>query len=109
MDITARYLSQFIETIRPKDIKIRKQIDFGFTWENNNAILFEIRPKWNNPDEITQIEFAKMRYYKSRNEWQLYWMRGTGKWELYAPFPISNHLEDLFNIIRKDERNCFFG
>jgi len=45
----------------------------------------------------------------SKKEWHLYWMRASGKWELYQPFPKSSHLQQIIDVIKKDENACFFG
>lgn len=103
------YIKQFIESLRPEEEEIRKQIDYGYSWEKNIAILYSIRPFWQNPNELIQSEFAKIRYTKTTNEWKLYWMRASGKWELYEPHPMANNLQDLLAIIKEDQFHCFFG
>jgi hypothetical protein len=55
------------------------------------------------------MDFAKIRYYKTRRNWNLYWMRASGKWELYEPYPVATNLDRLLKIIRDDEYGCFFG
>lgn len=107
--IQNQYLKKFVETLRPEDLEIRKQVDIGYTWENNTAILFEIRPKWDNPEELLSIQFAKIRYTKTQKEYKLYWMRSSGKWEIYEPFPTATNLQDLLNEIKEDTHSCFFG
>ncbi len=42
-------------------------------------------------------------------EWNLYWMRASGKWELYDPFPESTHLGKIIEIINEDKHGCFHG
>lgn len=108
-DIQNQYLKTFVETLRPEDVEIRTQVDIGYTWENNTAILFEIRPKWDNPEELLHTEFAKIRYTKTQKQYQLYWMRSSGKWEIYEPFPTATHLQDLLKEIKEDTHSCFFG
>ena len=51
---------------------------------------------------MQKMEFAKIRYYKSRKEWNLYWMRASGKWELYESFPLSSHLDKIIEIIKSE-------
>ena len=103
------YLKQFVESLRPSDVEIRKELDFGYTWEKNTAILFNLRPFWKDPSRIIQSEFAKIRYTKSTDTWSLYWMRASGKWESYEPHPTAKNLQELLTIIKADEYNCFFG
>lgn len=50
-----------------------------------------------------------MRFYKSRHQWNLYWMRAIGKWELYEPYPEATNLHSIIEILKKDKYGCFFG
>ncbi len=109
IDINESFIKDFVESIRPKDLEIRKQVDIGYTYDGNVAILSQIRPSWDNPKEVLHHGFAKIRYYKTKQKWNLYWMRASGKWELYKPFPESTHLEEIINIIKQDKNACFFG
>jgi len=109
IDINELIIKQFVESLRSKDPEIRKQLDFGFSYDGKVVLLYEIRPFWDDPNEIQNIEFAKIRFYKSRREWNLYWMRASGKWKLYEPFSESPYLDIIIEIIREDEYGCFFG
>ncbi|MFC2110707.1 DUF3024 domain-containing protein [Bacteroidota bacterium] len=109
IDINESTIKKYVESLRPENLEIRAQVDIGYSFDGKVVLLFEIRPKWDNPKKKEQIEFAKIRYYKSRKEWNLYWMRANGKWELYEPNPKSSHLGKLIEIIKKDEHGCFYG
>ena len=109
IDINEATLKKFVDFLRPEDLEIRKKLDYGYSYDGKVALLFELRPFWDNPKEIQTTEFAKLRFYKSRKEWNLYWMRASGKWELYEPYPKSSHLEKLMEIIKDDKHHCFFG
>jgi len=109
IDINELIIKDYIESIRPEKLEIRKQLDFGYTYEDGIAVLFEIRPIWNKPKEIQHLEFARIRCYKSKQEWHLYWMRASGKWESYEPFPMSINLEQIINILKEDKHGCFYG
>lgn len=102
-------LRNFIESRRPKDAEVRKKLDFGYNWDGQTALLFEIRPQWNNPANILHIEFAKIKYIKSSKQWKLYWRRASGKWEAYEPIPSSDNLQELINEISHDGYGYFFG
>ena len=109
MDISESIIKNYIESIRPEDAEMRAQVDLGYSYENQVVILYEIRPVWNDPKKIQHIEFAKIRYYKSRQEWNLYWKPASGKWELYEPCPESTNLRKLIEIIEEDKHGCFYG
>ncbi len=109
IDINESTIKKYVESLRPENPGIRAQLDYGYSYDGKVVVLYEIRPVWNNPKEIQHIEFAKIRFYKSRQEWNLYWMRASGKWELYKPFPESTHLDIIIDIISEDKQGCFFG
>ena len=109
ININEATIKNFIESIRPEDLEIRKQVDMGYSFDEKTAILYEIRPSFMEEGAIDHIEFAKIRFYKSTSKWKLYWMRSNEKWHQYQPFPESTHLDEIINIIKKDEHGCFFG
>ena len=109
IDINEATIKSYVESLRPEDLEIRKQVDIGYLYKANVVCLFEIRPKWDNLEEKEKIEFARIRYYKSKKIWKLYWMRSNEKWTLYEPFSEATHLSEIIAIIKKDAHGCFFG
>ncbi|WP_241790888.1 DUF3024 domain-containing protein [Sphingobacterium rhinopitheci] len=102
-------LRSFVEARRPKEESVRAQLDFGYSWDGQTAIFFEIRPQWNDPSHLLELPFAKLRFVKSSKMWKLYWMRGSGKWQSYEPQSESAYLQSLINEIDYDVDGCFFG
>ena len=102
-------LRSFVDSKRPKDEEVRKQLDFGYSWDGQTALLFEIRPQWNDPTTILEFPFAKLRFMKASKIWKIYWMRGSGKWEAYELKPETSHLQELLTEIVNDGYGCFFG
>jgi len=47
-----------------------------------------------------------MKFYLSRQKWNLYWMPASGKWEPYEPFPESSHLEEMLEVINNHKHRC---
>ena len=109
IDINEATIKNYVATLRPEDPEIRKQIDVDYTYKAAIITLFQIRPQWDNPKEKLQIEFARIKYVKTKKIWRLYWMRASGKWELYKPFSESTHLSEMIAIIKEDKHHCFFG
>lgn len=109
IDINEATIKKYVESVRPKDLEIRKQVDIGYSYNGKVAILFEIRPEWEHPEKMQQIKFVKIRHYKSKKKWHLYWMRASGKWELYEPFSESTHLGQIIEVIKEDKNGCFYG
>ena len=109
IDLNESTIKKYVESLRPENATFRAQLDFGYFYDGKVVVLYSIRPIWNNPKEIQHLEFAKIRFYTSRQEWNLYWMRASGKWELYEPFPKSTHLDNIIDSIREDKHGCFYG
>lgn len=97
-----------IERMRPPE-DIRDKLDLGYRLENQSVILFEIRPKFNDPSIKMELDFAKATFVKSTNKWRIYWMRGNLKWDSYEPEPESNNLHDFLKKVNEDKYHCFFG
>ena len=110
IDINYAKVQAYVNARRPPK-EIRHKLDFGFKFEKNTFEIFEIRPVWNSPDQndYLKLSFAKFRYVKSKNLWKLYWMRASGKWELYDPFPESKNLDKIIECIEEDAYGCFYG
>ncbi len=102
-------LRSFIESLRSPDEEIRRQLDFGYSWDGETAFLFEVRPQWNDPTKILELPFAKLRFVKSSKICKLYWMRASGKWEAYQPHPENADVPKLLTEIKNDAYGCFFG
>jgi hypothetical protein len=52
---------------------------------------------------------ARVRYFRSRGEWQLYWRRQDLKWHLYEPSAIHKSLRSALHVVVADAYGCFFG
>ena len=72
--------------------------------------LVERRVPWREGDaEWTRNPVARFRYTKTRNEWTLYCHRGNGRQERYAFAPATPHIENLLDVVDRDETNIFWG
>jgi hypothetical protein len=88
---------------------LKDQLRFEYEIEKQNVIIYEIRPMWNNPNEITKLTVAKLTYVISKNIWKLYWQRANGKWLKYGTSKPTVDLGDLVQEIDDDIYGCFFG
>ncbi|WP_369788348.1 DUF3024 domain-containing protein [Rouxiella sp. WC2420] len=99
-------VAAFLESIRPAP-HIRKEIDIVFTINDQTIEIGEKRPVWRGePGEMSVLTSAKITYVRSEKIWNLYWMRGTLKWELYS---AERTLAVALNQVRDDIHGCFFG
>jgi len=88
---------------------IRDQLRYEYKIENQDVILYEIRPRWDKPDEQTELPCAKLTFVRSRNVWKLFWQRADMKWHAYGPLKLSRDLAELVAEIDTDPHGCFFG
>lgn len=109
IDLIEKQIEQFIETIRPEEEAIRKQLDIGFNYKNYTLEIFEVRPAWNNENEITHTPIAKTRYVKTQKVWKIYWIRASGQWEAYPPQKQVKTIQEFFEILKEDKHACFWG
>ena len=101
-------MENFLERKRPK-IEIRNQVDIGYKIDGQSIILFEISPRWDNPEIICEYPFAKTTYVKKNNNWKVYWMRADLKWHSYPIQPTVKNLKEFTRLVEEDEHHCFFG
>ena len=90
-------------------LEVLDQLDFGYRIEDQNVYMFEIRPRWDKPEEKKETPVAKTTYIKSKDLWKIYWMRGNLKWYHYEPVPSVKTISDFFDLVEEDELSCFFG
>ncbi len=98
----------FFSKRRPPE-HIRSQLDFGFTTDGHTVELFEIRPHWKEKTILRQHPIARIRYVRTQDQWNLYWMRGDLKWYLYEPAPLHSGLLEALMVVADDQLCCFFG
>jgi hypothetical protein len=103
-----RDLEAFMARKRPPP-HIRSRLDFGFRIEGQSVELDEIRPAWDNPEEITHRPFARITFVRSAGEWRLYWKRASGRWGAYEPAGSVRHLAEALEHVARDEYGCFYG
>lgn len=108
MEKAKTQIETFVESRRPPE-HIRSKVDIGYRITGQSFEIFEIRPRWNQPEIIDEIPVAKATYVKSRKVWKLYWMRADFKWHGYKPLPETKSLRDVLNEINEDPHGCFWG
>ena len=107
-DKEAKILQKFMDEIRPPE-DIRAKLDIGFSYQRKCIELYEIRPDWRDESIIRHLPFARIRFVSAQKVWKLYWLRASGKWQVYDPYPASANLAVLLKVIKKDEFGAFYG
>ncbi len=103
-----KIMDSYLERTRPP-VHIRKELDIGYRIENQNVVLFELRPAFHDPNQKIEHAIAKATYVKRAKEWRLYWMRADLKWHRYEPVSEVNDLDEFLQIIEEDAFGCFYG
>ncbi len=108
-----RTLIPYMEKWRPAP-NVRDQVDVGYEidMKGQRILLYEQRPRFGMRNETMRLPVALIRWYKSRNEWVLYWKRSNGRWAHYDPpdLPASfERLDDVLAVIDADPYGCFWG
>ena len=101
-------IEMLVDSMRPP-VHIRNELDIGYSFHNCTLELYEIRPRWDEKDELIHSSFARTKLIKSRGIWKIYWMRASRKWERYEPNSEVKDVSDFFEIVKEDKHSCFFG
>ena len=88
---------------------LRDELRFEYEIDGHSILIWEIRPRWDDPAATFKMGVAKLRLFRSRNEWKLYWMRRDLKWHEYDPERNIGGLDDLVEEVEIDQYGAFFG
>lgn len=84
-------------------------MDLGFSVKSQSVEIFEIRPRWQHPEEIMHSPVVKTTYVKTQDVWKIYWMRQDLKWHGYEPLPEVRTIEEFLVEVDADPYLCFWG
>ncbi len=94
---------------RRSPVEHRDKLEFVVEIDGQSVTVYEVRPRWNAPEEKTKLGVARFRYTRTRDEWRLYWMRRDMKWHTYDPADPTPRIEVLVGAVDNDQYGCFFG
>ncbi|MCL2881588.1 MAG: DUF3024 domain-containing protein [Coriobacteriia bacterium] len=97
----------YCESISPPELS--DQLTFTYEVDGHAVTIWENRPPWKGVGDWTHLGVARFRYTRSRDEWELYWMRADLKWHSYDLAETTPCLEDLVQVVKEDQFCCFFG
>lgn len=111
-DIERKRIEKMVETFvqkrRPAP-HIRPELDIGFRVAGQSVEIFEIRPRWTEPDVKMEHPVAKATFVRSRAHWKIFWMRRDLKWHGYEPLPAVDSIEKFLAAVDEDRYACFWG
>ena len=88
---------------------LRDQLRLVYEVKGHDVTVYEERPRWDNPQQWSNLPVAKFKYIRKDNVWKLYWMRADMKWHLYEMPRDTKTLETLVKEVDKDPHGAFFG
>jgi hypothetical protein len=88
---------------------LRNQIKVFFEVRGFEVRIMESRPSFMNSHKWMDHPIAKLRYDPYTLEWELYWMRATGKWQKYHELKPTNRLQSVVDEIKEDRFQVFWG
>lgn len=104
-----KVVGAYVESVRPA-AHIRPKLDISFRIRNQSVEIVEIRPVWQGrPGEFMEHSVAKATYVRTANQWRVYWLRGSLKWQRYEPAPSVDTIEQFVELVREDAWSCFWG
>lgn len=94
---------------RRPPLDLRDKVREGQRIDGQSIALFLNRPAFQRPGEWIESAIAKIRYFRSRDVWAIYWQRADLKWHSYQPCPETETFSAALATIHKDAYACFFG
>ncbi len=101
-------LAAFLGRRRPPP-HVRPQLDLACRIAGQSVEILEVRPHWIHTEQKHESPVAKATYVRSRKHWRVFWMRRDLRWHGYEPHPVADTIEDVLEIVDRDEFGCFFG
>lgn len=107
LEASKKYLSRFCEERIPHEI--RDKVTLSFEVQKNSLILFENRPRYNDPTRWLSVSIAKFTYVVKSREWRLFYQDRNLKWRSYFPLPRAERLPDLIKEVELDPNCIYWG
>jgi hypothetical protein len=101
-------MENFMAVRRPGP-EIRHQLDLAYKIVDQQVIIYELRPRFDDETKIMEFDVAKATFVKSRNIWKVFWKRANGKWNGYDPALTVKTIYDFVKLVDQDEYGCFWG
>lgn len=102
-----KVVGEFCRRRSPDEFK--DKLSIGYKMAGHEVLIYERRPKWDDPQNFIELPVAKLRYTRTTNVWHLYWQRANMRWVAYEPYAQDRDIGALVRVIDRDEYGCFFG
>jgi hypothetical protein len=101
-------LENYLDEIRPPE-KMRSELDISYKIENKSVIIYEIRPRYDNPEIKIESDIARTTWVKVKGYWKIFWIRSDLRWHTYAPHPVAQTIQEFVDVVEQDKYGCFWG
>lgn len=88
---------------------MQDQLRLELEIDGHRVRVWTVRPRWNEPTQITRSAVAQFTYTATTRRWTLYWMRRDLKWHAW---PTNENITDLATLVRivdEDVDGAFWG
>lgn len=101
-------MEAFLEFKRPPE-EIRDKLDLQYKIEKQSIIIYELRPRFNKPSEIMEIDIAKATWVNTQQCWKVFWKRADLKWHAFETEKPIKTINEFTTLVANDSYGCFFG
>lgn len=103
-------LQQWAEQAVPEHVRDQLRVELDV--EDRSVTVLECRPPW-DPAQMgrawIRVPIGRLRYVKSRKEWQLYYSDSNDRFHRYEGLATSSNIGDLIQEIDRDPYAIFWG
>jgi hypothetical protein len=87
----------------------RTQIKLFYTVRGYEVKIIESRSAYIKSRKWNDTFIARLKHDPKTMLWHLYWMRASGRWQVYPDLIPTKDLESLVNEIKNDPHRAFWG
>ncbi len=90
-------------------VAVRDKLQLKYRIQGNTVVLFEWRPRWDDPNEWLEENVAKFQFVQSAGRWRLFCQLRDLKWHRYDLLPEAAAFGQLLNEVDRDPTGIFKG
>ena len=99
-------LENYLDEIRPPENR-RNELDVAYKIENQSVTIYEIRPRYDNPEIKIECDIARATWVRVRGYWKIFWKRADLKWHSFTPHPTAKTIQEFVDVVEEDKYGCF--
>jgi hypothetical protein len=112
--LTEKAKQQAVEALEPlcekrSPIWVRDQVALQFRIEGRDVVLYEKRPRYDDPSRWVESYVAKFRFCANSGLWSLLWRDRNLKWHYYEPCEADADINVVLEAVDADPTGIFWG